>query len=107
MSKFQVGDRVRVYHRHTSFTGKVDAIDEKSGALYVIEDGHYSCHNLSPFHLKQCRKLKKKKRREIWVSTQIEQSDFDSSARCSHMTLKEPPVKGWLRFVEAPEKDEK
>ncbi len=67
MSKLKVGDRVRVYSVHTvTFTGRVDSIT--NGILVgVIEDGFYSQHGDGPFHVKQCRKLMRKKRREWWV----------------------------------------
>lgn len=58
--ELSVGDRCRVFHRHESFKGKIDAI-AKDGSLFVIEDGFYSCHNEAPFHPEQCRRLVKKK----------------------------------------------
>ena len=54
----QAGDRVRVFHRNV-ITGKVDTISP-DGHIGVIEDGFYSQHDESPFHPRQCVRLKKK-----------------------------------------------
>ena len=68
-NSFKVGDRVRVYHGWRSFVGTVEKVvdlpNQKSG-IFVIEDGFNSCHNDSPFHPKQCRRLKKKERMRIY-----------------------------------------
>lgn len=66
MKPFSVGERVRVYHRNSVFNGKIDSI-KPTGEVRVIEDGFYSVHDESPFHPKQCRRLKPKKRRRVWV----------------------------------------
>lgn len=63
MTKFSVGDRVRVYSNTPTFDGKVTGM-LPNGNIFVTEDGFYSCHNDSPFHPKQCRKLIKRKCRE-------------------------------------------
>lgn len=64
--KFKEGDRVAVYtNREGRITGKVEALCiNRPDVVFVIEDGFYSCHNDSPFHIKQCRKLRKKVKRE-------------------------------------------
>lgn len=67
MSKFKVGDRVAVYNRHWRITGRIEDIN-CHGKLFVIEDGYNSCHEESPFSPKQCRRLKRKTRREWWIS---------------------------------------
>lgn len=59
MSKFKIGDRVKVYC-NVPFTGKITGIDSLRGNFFVTEDGFYSCHNDSPFHPKQCRKIFKR-----------------------------------------------
>lgn len=64
MSKFQAGDRVRVYENAESILtgtvadlggGKVRVLIEPHGASWV-------------FHPKQCRKLVKKERRRVWIA---------------------------------------
>lgn len=58
MNKFKEDDRVKVYYKgNLEFIGTVYRTDKNYG-LFIIEDGFYSCHNDSPFHPMQCRKLK-------------------------------------------------
>ena len=58
---FNIEDRIAVYTcKEDRLTGKISGIDSR-GMIYFIEDGFYSAHNDSPFHPKQCRKLRKKK----------------------------------------------
>lgn len=67
MSKILIGDRIKVYHGWKKpMIGKCVGVNE-DGLIQFTEDGFYSAHNDSPFHPKQCRKLNKKKPREIWV----------------------------------------
>lgn len=60
---FKVGDRVNVYRNGSlkPITGTIQSIPEH-GLLSIIEDGFYSSHSDSPFHPKQCRKLKSRRR---------------------------------------------
>lgn len=62
MKKFSVGDRVAVYNHRGRVLGRVDSIT--NGFLDVSAG---SGHAFSP-HPKQCRLLKKKERRSIWVN---------------------------------------
>lgn len=109
--KFEVGDRVAVYHVWKGrLTGKVDAINER-GHLSVIEDGFYSAHEDGPFHPKQCRKLVKRERQRIWVGQKIYRwgnghVDHFMEARFIKPSDSEKPADGrqWREFVEVRKK---
>lgn len=95
--KFQVGDRVRVYHGHKSFKGTIKDIHNGGGGLlYVMEDGFYSYPEDAPFSPKQCRKLVKKERRRVWIS-------YLGKSMNEVVTI---PQKGphWVEFVEVKRK---
>lgn len=56
--RLKIGDLVKVYTLPFSFIGRIMAVNGKS--VFVIEEGCYSAHKDSPFHKKQCRKVKEK-----------------------------------------------
>lgn len=100
---FKIGDRVAIYVGDDRSTGIIRRINDY-GTLFVRVDGLDETDEYG-YHPKQCRILKIKKRRRIWVSTQINQADFESESsicRCTHLTLKE--CKGWIEFAEVREK---
>lgn len=62
--KFKVGDKVKIYSAEGIDYGHVQGINELSGNMGVKL---ISAHRIIPVHYKQCRRLIKKKRREIWL----------------------------------------
>lgn len=87
--KFQVGDKVAAYLGSKKYVGMVNHIDDRREPHMVVVETETD--TLS-FHPKQCRRLVKKKRREIWV---------DPDFNC----FLESENEGWIRFVEAKEKE--
>jgi hypothetical protein len=72
MSKFKVGDRVRVYggtnpDEGEFFDGTVRQIE---GRWLVVKDDRNG-EVVSSFHVKQCRKLVRKERRRVWIRESI------------------------------------
>jgi len=99
MSKFQVGDRVKVYGRQFGAPESLLASRETikriyeggPGAVMVeTEDGYHA-------HVKQCRKLVKKKRMEFWLCFQNANdypgifSEEDNAKYCLEECLKRDP----------------
>lgn len=67
MSKFKVGDRVAVYHGvfHNRAHGRVTGLYQ-SGEVSVLLDNNVQA-TVWP---QQCRRLVKRERRSVWISTQ-------------------------------------
>lgn len=61
--KFKVGDRVAVYSFNSRLIGTIIELAQ-NGVLLNVEQKHGSCYW---FHSKQCRRLIKKKPKEIWM----------------------------------------
>lgn len=67
MGKFKVGDRVRFYYRaFAPVKGEGKIINLNADDVLVQFDNGISGHENEWFHVKQCRRLKPKKRREWW-----------------------------------------
>lgn len=104
--EFKVGDRVAVYQgtaldhcfKKGREVGKVIALE--FGMVRVQLDGYQ--WNAYSYHPNQLRRLVKKKRREFWICTQVEQKDFMTDGRCTHITDK--PVSGWIHVREVKRK---
>lgn len=62
--KFKIGDRVVAYDCYSKLKGKIVGIED---SLLDVEHDVGGKSKISFFHPKQCRKLKPKKRRELWV----------------------------------------
>lgn len=94
MNKFKVGDRVSGYETTSSITFREWRGDvvEVVGAMLRIQYTDLADGTLSEktFHYKQCRRLIKKKRREIWVNLEL-------------MEFSIVQTKGWIRFREVKE----
>lgn len=63
---FQVGDRIAVYFGFERYTGTITEI-RQDGFLKYVEDGRGD-GALIFAHPKACRRLVKRKRRELWVN---------------------------------------
>lgn len=86
MGNFKVGDRVRIYCENSII--KTDTIREL---------GIDSCRCSSPYswyYLKQCRRLKKKDRRRIWVWGQL----FTLGEISQYVKTSKPNQDGWIEF---------
>lgn len=91
MTEFKVGDRVRGYNYPSGdVIGTIEVVHE-NGALTVCPDKGSSRRE---FHRKQCRRLVRKKRREVWIH-EGDIAKFNSPVRkdFAHCDFK--------RFVEA------
>lgn len=64
--KFKVGDRVAFYTAEGRGTGKI-VMDDGDGTIGILSDKRDSAR----VHPKQCRLLKKKERRRMWISKKI------------------------------------
>lgn len=84
MSKFKVGDKVRVYDKGMIYTFIVKKCD--SDFIYYDE---------KKFSIKQCRKLVKKKEECIWI-------DPIAMMYCNGQLLKHHissvEIKGWVKY---------
>ena len=101
MADFKVGDRVALYARNLvqdkmeRVVCNVLEIDEKRGLKLGTERGGFW------FHPKQCRKLKKKERRRIWVlGNATEISNYQMQVR----TVAPSSPEYWAEFVEVRKK---
>lgn len=65
---FKIGDRIAVYISGGRFTGQIREIT-LLGSLFVVEDRFLNCHKESPFHPKQCRRLKPKVNATIRITS--------------------------------------
>lgn len=97
MSKFKVGDRVAIYNgtrrvdkvQFITLTGGIVTFEGPSGMAY---------------HPKQCRRLKPKKRREIWVKKPIPGGNYkywETLVSNDPECMKEDDFKHAVRFIEA------
>lgn len=72
MSKFKEGDRVAFYGGFGRLTGTVSNAElDCVGMFTVIGEGGTKFN----VHPKQCRKLKKKERRRVWIWRGVERSN--------------------------------
>lgn len=90
---FKVGDRVRVYTERQTFDSTVSNI---MGLVVCIDDrtGIY-------YHFKQCRLLKKKEMRRIWI-----RYNFPEISDASNVIIynTKPPHDGFIEFLEVKKK---
>lgn len=98
MKKFSVGDRVAVYNHRGRILGRIDSIT--NGFLDVSAG---SGHAFSP-HPKQCRLLKKKERRRIWVSPEYFGSGPYFHRSGDGLPVRTSEDKAWIEFVEVKKK---
>jgi hypothetical protein len=94
MSEFKVGDRVVCYNCTLRRKGNIIDIDTRytPNTLVIQTDD-----DTISMHPKQCRRLVKKKRREVWVHPQ-------GIGHCDYVKASGNPAPGWVRFVEAKQK---
>lgn len=89
MTKFKVGDRVAVYGAVWDLNEQemIGGVNSRSvGAITEMEDGCVTIEspkkNLYRGNLKQCRLLRKKPRRRIWVSPEFHSlGEFQTSSQ--------------------------
>ena len=103
ISKFRINDRVRVYDCSNNYVCIV---------THVYGDGLLSLKNEEipggcPFirHEKQCRKIKSKARRSIWIKTSGALSVIGGARHLEQSValFKPEPSDGWIEFVEKKE----
>lgn len=91
----QVGDRVAVYNTGTRFTGTVSGFRSSASGTetgVTLDDNNYGWASMW-VHEKQCRLLKPKGLRSIWI--------YPVDPTLSSFTVSLTPVnKGWIEFVE-------
>lgn len=104
---FKVGDRVRTYAGYSGDCISVKAGVIKNilpkGVLEIAEDGVKDGTRWA--HPKQCRRLKKKERRRIWIRKKSDNFPLSTSAnRLNEEVLLFPPQplvsKYYVEFVE-------
>lgn len=91
MSKFKVGDRVKIYHHRTPLIGVVNHITEDGMIKIDLSEVGYI------YHPKQCRKLVKKERRRAWIKL-TDYGQIDGWASCERHSP------GWVEFIEVKKK---
>ncbi|HMX99892.1 MAG TPA: hypothetical protein PK473_03180 [Nitrosomonas sp.] len=97
--KFKVGDRVATYSHEGRLIGKIAVVWDGESMLdisFAFRNGTYR------FHYNQCRRLIKKKYREIWVSEEF-LKEWKTLADCPHIYSSESNLtntKGYKRFRE-------
>jgi hypothetical protein len=106
MSKFKVGDKIAVYTDHKRSVGIIEAVPPIQGLskdqLYVriaIPAGHA---HLTP-NTKQCRLLKKKERRRVWVDPEYLRSD-GFFACDGDLPVRTTERADWIEFLEVVKK---
>jgi len=85
---FKVGERVVVYNAGERFIATISYVN--------INNTFVQVGSATPFHTKQCRRLVKKKRRELFVHESCAVVR-DSACPCN----KSKGGEKWIRFVEA------
>lgn len=96
----KVGERVMVYQGRLSFKAEIRGIFE-SGLLHIKADDEHN-RDSGVVHPNQCRRLKKKERRRIWVKYNangfVNRNFVASEAR--------PPLEefNWVEFIEVKKK---
>ena len=94
--KFKACDRVAVYSGAGRWEGEITGIHD--GLLRVLIGGSEAF-----WHPKQCRRLIKKKRREVWVSPHYLAGEY-TPILGDRLPVASTEVDGWIRFVESKEK---
>ena len=97
MTKFKVGDRVAFYDGIARNTGTVDEIDSTVDAIRVDDVW---------LHAKQCRRLKKKERRRVWLNPEFVPSAYQPKTRAvgTKLVISVTPVPEFIEFVEVKRK---
>jgi hypothetical protein len=98
--KLQVGDRVRVYHGHLPRKGVVKAIDG-DGVVVVVDDKSNFADGW--FHYKQCRRLKPKKKRRVWVASWVFENNVGAEEfvrTCRPIFSERRDYKDWVECIE-------
>ena len=72
--KFKIGDRVAIYYSNLEkepkrHKGLIKEIENDVLTLSMDEDNFYNKGHMEFAHYKQCRRLIKKKRREVFIKT--------------------------------------
>lgn len=91
---FQVGERVVIYDYVAGPINRIYTISNVNKDVLGVIDSNYV---FQYYHRKQCRRLVKKNRREIWVNPDI------IGLRLSPYVMPSP-ASGWIRFIEAKKK---
>jgi hypothetical protein len=103
-AKFKVGDRVSVYFDYNGPYKAVVSVDPTPDDKSVVVEWDGGCSPnksiLQRVHIKQCRKLVKKKLRELWVKTDGAMSVLSHILQ-QDVSFDGPiDTKGWIRFKE-------
>lgn len=97
---FKVGDKVAIYDGGMRIVGTISRINNSDTVMLEL----YS--SKEHFHWKQCRRLKKKERRVVWVaedkSGNIHPSFWQATSDMP-TALRNWHFKRWVRFVECSE----
>ena len=109
--RFKVGDRVRVFGGSIyALEGRAPSETGYKGTVKYIQDGWLSVELDNPnksndqylFHPKQCRKLKKKARRRIWLPSSHLERVLD--AGCGLIDIYNKAYESCTEFVEVKSK---
>lgn len=101
MSKFQVGDLVAVYWSRSREVGTVEEIFGDGSLIIRLESGL-----IAGYHPKQCRRLVKRKRREVYVNVYPNSPRFSVHPSVDVARAQAMPgaTEVGVRFVEAKKK---
>lgn len=116
--KFKVGDRVSIYTNpeqcfpHKALTGRIVVADDFFPGIRVDQKDTWATGSsgLVNFHSKQCRLLKKKQRRRVWMN--IDPALLPASINLNlakdgehiNATICNHPVNGFIEFIEVKKK---
>lgn len=106
--KFSVGDRVACYWNDGTPVRSIGVVANVSISTITVsmdsDADYYDQGQKCDWHPKQCRKLVKKKRREIWVCC-IEGGKITGNKNddiYNRVVITKPQnADGWIRFIEA------
>lgn len=94
--KFIVGDRVAFYDLAKRHTGKVVANSTEKEVRVAVDGTGCDCL-LAP---QQCRLLKKKQRRRIWVNPENYDIKLQLTNRQAYLRFPGEQTNSWIEFVE-------
>lgn len=94
---FKLGDMVAVYDCDGRHSGGVILLNPDLAGMVTVKLLRHPDILSGTYHIKQCRHLVKKKRREIWVN----EDDIINKRRLNFVWDERAGEPGYIRFIEA------